>query len=334
MSRKMVIMAGGTGGHVFPGLAVAHRLQADGWQIHWLGTPDRMEADLVPAHGFPIEFINIRGLRNHGLVRKLSAPFQIMKAILQAFMILRRIKPDVVLGMGGYVTGPGGLAASATLYPRHGLALSRLAALVAHAVARPCPVALCGGGARLAGGGFQRVLVYLGGDVARQFSAGQRRGWRLWRGRRRRRIGRSAGWPSGRPTRPRRRHPRRRGAEHAGLCPADRQLAVGAAQLATGHAGHRCADACSGRDAGPAAAAGRGALHPHHPAPLRPQGAEQCGLCLPDRRLHRQRSFCSESASLLRGVHRRLFGLQRRLRAAHEAGPLSGRPEHQERRQG
>ena len=57
-------------------------------------------------------------------------------------------------------------------------------------------------------------------------------------------------------------------------------------------------------------------------------------LCLPDRRLHRQRSFCSESASLLRGVHRRLFGLQRRLRTAHEAGPLSGRPEHQERRQG
>ena len=72
-------------------------------------------------------------------------------------------------------------------------------------------------------------------------------------------------------------------------------------------------------------------LHPYAPKVL---NAEQCGLCLPDRRLHRQRSFCSESASLLRGVHRRLFGLQRRLRTAHEAGPLSGRPEHQERRQG
>jgi len=111
MSRKIVIMAGGTGGHVFPGLAVAHRLQADDWQVHWLGTPDRMEADLVPAHGFPIEFINIRGLRNHGLVRKLLAPFQIIKAILQALVILRRIKPDVVLGMGGYAAGPGGVAA-------------------------------------------------------------------------------------------------------------------------------------------------------------------------------------------------------------------------------
>lgn len=111
MSRKIVIMAGGTGGHVFPGLAVAHRLQTDDWQVHWLGTPDRMEAELVPAHGFPIEFINIRGLRNHGLVRKLLAPFQIIKAILQALVILRRIKPDVVLGMGGYAAGPGGVAA-------------------------------------------------------------------------------------------------------------------------------------------------------------------------------------------------------------------------------
>ena len=111
MSRKIVIMAGGTGGYVFPGLAVAHRLQADEWQVHWLGTPDRMEADLVPAHGFPIEFINIRGLRNHGLGRKLLAPFQIIKAVLQALVILRRIKPDVVLGMGGYAAGPGGVAA-------------------------------------------------------------------------------------------------------------------------------------------------------------------------------------------------------------------------------
>ena len=111
MSRTIVIMAGGTGGHVFPGLAVAHHLEADGWKIVWLGTPDRMEADLVPAHGFPIEFINIRGLRNHGFIRKLMAPFQISKAVMQALLILRRIKPDVVLGMGGYAAGPGGVAA-------------------------------------------------------------------------------------------------------------------------------------------------------------------------------------------------------------------------------
>jgi undecaprenyldiphospho-muramoylpentapeptide beta-N-acetylglucosaminyltransferase len=111
MSRSIVIMAGGTGGHVFPGLAVAHRLQNEGWNIHWLGTPDRMEATLVPANGFPIEFINIRGLRNHGIVRKLLAPFQIAKAVLQALLILRRLRPDIVLGMGGYAAGPGGVAA-------------------------------------------------------------------------------------------------------------------------------------------------------------------------------------------------------------------------------
>ncbi len=109
--RTMIIMAGGTGGHVFPGLAVAHRLQSEGWNIHWLGTPDRMEAKLVPEHGFPISFINIRGLRNHGIVRKLLAPFQILKAIFQALIIFKRERPDVVLGMGGYAAGPGGVAA-------------------------------------------------------------------------------------------------------------------------------------------------------------------------------------------------------------------------------
>lgn len=111
MNRTIVIMAGGTGGHVFPGLAVGHELAAQGWTVHWLGTPDRMEADLVPQHGFPISFINIRGVRNHGVLRKVAAPFQILKAISQAIKILKAIKPSVVLGMGGYASGPGGVAA-------------------------------------------------------------------------------------------------------------------------------------------------------------------------------------------------------------------------------
>lgn len=110
-TNKMIIMAGGTGGHVFPGLAVAHRLKAEGWDIHWLGTPERMEAHLVPEHGFPISFIQIRGLRNHGLVRKLLAPFQILKAVIQARSIFKKIQPNIVLGMGGYAAGPGGVAA-------------------------------------------------------------------------------------------------------------------------------------------------------------------------------------------------------------------------------
>lgn len=111
MSKRLLVMAGGTGGHVFPGLAVADALQAQGWTIHWLGTADRMEADLVPAHGYPISFIPVQGVRGNGLRRLLAAPFRILKAILQARRVLREFRPDVVLGMGGFASGPGGVAA-------------------------------------------------------------------------------------------------------------------------------------------------------------------------------------------------------------------------------
>lgn len=108
---KLLIMAGGTGGHVFPGLAVAQQLQQQGWQIDWLGTANRMEAQLVPEHGYAIHFIDVAGVRGNGLVRKLKAPFQVMAAIWQAHQLLKLIKPDLVLGMGGYASGPGGIAA-------------------------------------------------------------------------------------------------------------------------------------------------------------------------------------------------------------------------------
>ncbi|SMS00235.1 UDP-N-acetylglucosamine--N-acetylmuramyl-(pentapeptide) pyrophosphoryl-undecaprenol N-acetylglucosamine transferase [Vibrio mangrovi] len=104
-------MAGGTGGHVFPGLAVAKVLQAQGWEIRWLGTADRMEAELVPKHQIDIDFIQVKGLRGQGFSRLLKAPFQILNAILQARAHIKRWQPDVVLGMGGYVSGPGGVAA-------------------------------------------------------------------------------------------------------------------------------------------------------------------------------------------------------------------------------
>lgn len=109
--KRLMVMAGGTGGHVFPGLAVAHHLMAQGWQVRWLGTADRMEADLVPRHGIEIDFIRISGLRGKGLKAQLSAPLRIFRAVRQARAIMRRYQPDVVLGMGGYVSGPGGLAA-------------------------------------------------------------------------------------------------------------------------------------------------------------------------------------------------------------------------------
>ncbi|MDX6038860.1 undecaprenyldiphospho-muramoylpentapeptide beta-N-acetylglucosaminyltransferase [Scandinavium lactucae] len=110
-AKRLMVMAGGTGGHVFPGLAVAHHLMDQGWQVRWLGTADRMEADLVPKHGIDIDFIQISGLRGKGLKAMLFAPIRIFNAWRQARAIMQRFQPDVVLGMGGYVSGPGGLAA-------------------------------------------------------------------------------------------------------------------------------------------------------------------------------------------------------------------------------
>ena len=110
-NKRLMVMAGGTGGHVFPGLAVAKQLQEQGWEIRWLGTADRMEADLVPKYGIDIDFIKVKGLRGQGIKRLLVAPFQIIHAIMQARTHMKRWKPDAVLGMGGYVSGPGGIAA-------------------------------------------------------------------------------------------------------------------------------------------------------------------------------------------------------------------------------
>lgn len=109
--KRLMVMAGGTGGHVFPGLAVARHLMDQGWQVRWLGTADRMEASLVPEHGIEIDFIQISGLRGKGVMAQIVAPVRIWRAIRQAKVIMRNFQPDVVLGMGGYVSGPGGIAA-------------------------------------------------------------------------------------------------------------------------------------------------------------------------------------------------------------------------------
>jgi UDP-N-acetylglucosamine--N-acetylmuramyl-(pentapeptide) pyrophosphoryl-undecaprenol N-acetylglucosamine transferase len=108
---KILIMAGGTGGHIFPGLAVAQSLRDDGWDIDWLGTADKMEATIVPKHDISLHTIAVKGIRGNGLIRKLSLPFMLLKAVFQAHRIMHQIQPDVVLGMGGYASGPGGIAA-------------------------------------------------------------------------------------------------------------------------------------------------------------------------------------------------------------------------------
>lgn len=117
VNSTAVIMAGGTGGHIFPGLALAQALKDKGWQIHWLGTADKMEADIVPKHDIPIHFLDIKGVRGNGLLRLLKAPWQILKSILQARKYLKQIKPKVVIGFGGFASGPGGLAAKSLGLP-------------------------------------------------------------------------------------------------------------------------------------------------------------------------------------------------------------------------
>jgi UDP-N-acetylglucosamine--N-acetylmuramyl-(pentapeptide) pyrophosphoryl-undecaprenol N-acetylglucosamine transferase len=107
--RTLMVMAGGTGGHVFPGLAVAHLMQAWGWKVVWLGNPAGMEATLVPKHGIPMEYVRFGGVRGKGLKTKLMLPLNLLRACTQSLSVLRRVKPDVVLGMGGYITFPAGV---------------------------------------------------------------------------------------------------------------------------------------------------------------------------------------------------------------------------------
>jgi len=107
--RTLMVMAGGTGGHVFPGLAVAHLMQAWGWRVVWLGNPAGMEATLVPKHGIPMEYVQFGGLRGKGMKTKLMLPVNLLRACMQSLSVLRRVKPDVVLGMGGYITFPAGV---------------------------------------------------------------------------------------------------------------------------------------------------------------------------------------------------------------------------------
>ncbi|PTS85445.1 undecaprenyldiphospho-muramoylpentapeptide beta-N-acetylglucosaminyltransferase [Pseudomonas sp. HMWF032] len=111
MRGNVLIMAGGTGGHVFPALACAREFKARGYSVHWLGTPRGIENELVPAAGLPLHLIDVTGLRGKGKLSLLKAPFQLLKALFQARKVMRELQPVCVLGMGGYVTGPGGLAA-------------------------------------------------------------------------------------------------------------------------------------------------------------------------------------------------------------------------------
>ncbi|MET0101999.1 MAG: undecaprenyldiphospho-muramoylpentapeptide beta-N-acetylglucosaminyltransferase [Sedimenticola sp.] len=111
MGARVMVMAGGTGGHVFPALAVAEELRARGAEIFWLGTPDSFESRVVPEHGIEMEWVSIKGLRGKGILGWITLPFRLFRAMSQAGIVMLRRDPALVLGMGGFAAGPGGLMA-------------------------------------------------------------------------------------------------------------------------------------------------------------------------------------------------------------------------------
>lgn len=110
--KTALVMAGGTGGHIFPGLAMAEALRDAGWQVHWLGAPNSMEQDLVPPQGFAFEAVSFGGVRGKNIQTLALLPLRLLRAFWQSLQVVRRVQPDVVLGLGGYISFPGGMMAS------------------------------------------------------------------------------------------------------------------------------------------------------------------------------------------------------------------------------
>ncbi len=109
-SHCALIMAGGTGGHIFPGLAVAEALREQGWRVHWLGAPDSMESRLVPPRGYAFEAVDFSGVRGKGWRTLALLPVRLVRSLWQSVRVMRRVRPDVLVGLGGYITFPGGVA--------------------------------------------------------------------------------------------------------------------------------------------------------------------------------------------------------------------------------
>ena len=146
-----LVMAGGTGGHIYPGLAVADELRNRGWHVVWLGNADGMEARIVPSRGYDLQSIRFNALRGKGLLRKLMLPLNLLRGFRQALAVLGRVKPQVVLGLGGYVTFPGGMMAALrgiplVLHEQNSVAglANRVLARVADRVLAGFPGALAG----------------------------------------------------------------------------------------------------------------------------------------------------------------------------------------------
>lgn len=149
--KRLLIMAGGTGGHVFPGLALAGEMHARGYEIDWLGTTAGIEARLVPAANIPLHVLPVRGVRGRGIGALLLAPVQVLRSIWAALKIIRALKPGLVVGLGGYVAGPGGVAAKLAgiplmIHEQNAVAgtTNRILAKIANQVLAAFPKALVG----------------------------------------------------------------------------------------------------------------------------------------------------------------------------------------------
>ncbi|QCI20946.1 undecaprenyldiphospho-muramoylpentapeptide beta-N-acetylglucosaminyltransferase [Buchnera aphidicola (Hyperomyzus lactucae)] len=117
ISKKIIIMAGGSGGHVFPGLTIARYLITKGWSVNWIGTKNKIESQIIPQYGIKIHFIKIKGLRNASLKNLICSPIYILRSYYQIKKIIKNWSPNIILGMGGYVSGPGGIAAWSSRIP-------------------------------------------------------------------------------------------------------------------------------------------------------------------------------------------------------------------------
>ncbi|MCO1333684.1 undecaprenyldiphospho-muramoylpentapeptide beta-N-acetylglucosaminyltransferase [Microbulbifer sp. OS29] len=170
--KKFLLMAGGTGGHVFPALAVAKALQEQGATVEWLGTQRGIESRLVPSANIPLHCIKVEGIRGKGKLALLKAPLQIIRAIAQARVVVKKVKPDAVLGFGGFATGPGGVAARLggvplIIHEQNAVAgtTNRLLARISNRVLEAFPCSLPG--ARQVGNPVRREIVELPEPEAR-----------------------------------------------------------------------------------------------------------------------------------------------------------------------
>ncbi len=166
--KRVLVMAGGTGGHVFPALAVANELRRRGVEVHWLGTEKGIEARLVPAANFELHTLNMAGVRGKNLLFRLAALFKAGLAVAQAMVLILRLRPFCVIGLGGYASGPGGLAAKLLWRPlliqeQNAVAgtTNRLLAKIARLVLTGYPIALGGPRNRYIGNPVRNEIVAL-----------------------------------------------------------------------------------------------------------------------------------------------------------------------------